>query len=191
MNNELYHHGIKGQKWGVRRYQNEDGSLTSAGRKRINKQIKKVNSLYDHSNKWIDRKITKLEGKGKTAKANVMRYMRNENERARKEKINALNKMNYTDLKKARKRDMFDALGGGQRWMKNNAATMTTLLTRLDEYSTQRGMRWMSNFTLNSTLARMPASEGYEYLRRKQLSNQSYMNGLSSASHSDLEGESL
>ena len=75
--------------------------------------------------------------------------------------------------------------------MKNNAATMTTLFTRLDEYSTQRGMRWMSNFTLNSTLARMPASEGYEYLRRKHLSNQAYMNGLSSASHSDLEGESL
>ena len=32
--NELYHHGIKGQKWGVRRYQNADGSLTSAGRQR-------------------------------------------------------------------------------------------------------------------------------------------------------------
>ena len=39
--NELYHHGIKGQKWGVRRYQNEDGSLTEAGRKKISKEYKK------------------------------------------------------------------------------------------------------------------------------------------------------
>ena len=31
---ELYHHGILGQKWGVRRYQNADGSLTDAGKKR-------------------------------------------------------------------------------------------------------------------------------------------------------------
>lgn len=29
---ELYHHGIKGQKWGVRRYQNEDGTLTADGK---------------------------------------------------------------------------------------------------------------------------------------------------------------
>lgn len=32
--NELYHHGVKGQKWGVRRYQNKDGTLTDAGKKR-------------------------------------------------------------------------------------------------------------------------------------------------------------
>lgn len=31
----LIHHGIKGQKWGVRRYQNKDGSLTRAGKKRL------------------------------------------------------------------------------------------------------------------------------------------------------------
>ena len=33
-NNELYHWGIKGMKWGVRRYQNSDGSYTAAGKKR-------------------------------------------------------------------------------------------------------------------------------------------------------------
>lgn len=32
---ELYHHGIKGQRWGVRRFQNEDGTLTSKGQARL------------------------------------------------------------------------------------------------------------------------------------------------------------
>lgn len=34
---ELYHHGVKGQKWGVRRYQNKDGSLIEAGQRRKEK----------------------------------------------------------------------------------------------------------------------------------------------------------
>lgn len=38
---ELYHHGVKGMKWGVRRYQNKDGSLTPAGKKRYDESSDK------------------------------------------------------------------------------------------------------------------------------------------------------
>ena len=37
MDNELYHYGVKGMRWGVRRYQNADGTLTPAGRRKANK----------------------------------------------------------------------------------------------------------------------------------------------------------
>lgn len=61
MSDYLIHHGIKGQKWGVRRFQNEDGSVTPAGAERYYSGKKK----YD---KQI-RKAEKFESKVMTARA--------------------------------------------------------------------------------------------------------------------------
>lgn len=41
-NNELMHHGIVGMKWGVRRFQNKDGTLTARGKKRYEKELAKI-----------------------------------------------------------------------------------------------------------------------------------------------------
>lgn len=42
--NVMQHHGIKGQKWGVRRFQNADGSLTAAGKQRVSEIKKRTDS---------------------------------------------------------------------------------------------------------------------------------------------------
>lgn len=59
--NELYHHGVKGMKWGVRRYQNKDGTLTAAGKKRMyreqfdmeSKEKKEQRKYTAEPNRWV------------------------------------------------------------------------------------------------------------------------------------------
>ena len=72
---EIYHHGIKGQKWYIRRFQNEDGSLTPAGRER-----------YYGNRGNLQRDLNRLEqGYRRSAMENLKASMRNdvlENKRA-------------------------------------------------------------------------------------------------------------
>ena len=73
MDDVLIHYGILGMKWGVRRYQNKDGSLTSAGKKRYsntdnikeapqkNTEEPKKKSVKDMSDEELRREINRMQ----------------------------------------------------------------------------------------------------------------------------------
>jgi hypothetical protein len=66
---ELYHHGIRGQRWGVRRFQNEDGSLTPAGEKRYDES----DNTEHHTASYDDvyKKLLDLEKNKKISKKDL------------------------------------------------------------------------------------------------------------------------
>lgn len=68
LTNELYHHGVKGMRWGVRRYRNADGTLTAAGKRRYDRDIqenlgKKKENRIDTSkpdpNRWVKEDLSR------------------------------------------------------------------------------------------------------------------------------------
>ena len=70
---ELYHWGIKGMKWGVRRYQNSDGSLTAAGRKRYTDKDGNLNAAG--KKKFGNSVKTKTESEAETPKRKSVKDM--------------------------------------------------------------------------------------------------------------------
>lgn len=63
INGELRHHGVLGMRWGRRRYQNKDGSLTAAGKKRYQKEEEKLKAEKQRlkNEAATEKKISKLE----------------------------------------------------------------------------------------------------------------------------------
>lgn len=71
MENELTHWGTKGMRWGIRRYQNRDGTLTPAGRKRYAKEMEKLKAEEKilRNRQKTQSQFDKLEAKRKEIEA--------------------------------------------------------------------------------------------------------------------------
>lgn len=83
--NELYHFGVKGMKWGVRRYQNADGTLTKAGSKRYARDAREQDyDWYDSSNSSYYKTSGKNGGKKDYLKVNADRYVKEDLQRTKK-----------------------------------------------------------------------------------------------------------
>ena len=78
---EIYHWGIKGMKWGVRRYQNSDGTLTAAGKKRYNAEADR--GEYNQTKADGTRFKQTKKGKTEVLKADARRYTREDDEALR------------------------------------------------------------------------------------------------------------
>lgn len=59
--NELYHWGVKGQKWGIRRYQNKDGTLTSAGKKHYEGKTQTSNNPKKMTDDELNQRIARMQ----------------------------------------------------------------------------------------------------------------------------------
>ena len=81
--NELYHFGIKGQKWGVRRYQNKDGTLTDAGAKRYARDAREQGYDRYDSQSGTYYKTSKKNGRS-DLKVDTNRYTKEDTERTKR-----------------------------------------------------------------------------------------------------------
>lgn len=105
----LAHHGVKGQKWGQRKYQNEDGTLTEEGKRRYGRYTKAIQDLDslinskdpniqklfpgDERNKLIeqrDKMIQKARAKEMKKKASASDFIKKEE----------LKRLNYREINK-------------------------------------------------------------------------------------------
>lgn len=81
MDNKLKHAGIKGQKWGVRRYQNPDGSLTELGKKRYARDADEKG--YNKKDDTGYYKTTGKKNKREDLKVDTYRYVKEDRERTK------------------------------------------------------------------------------------------------------------
>ena len=150
--NELYHHGTKGMKWGVRRYQNTDGSLTNAGKSRYARDAreKEFNKYDESSGKYY--KQSKKNGRT-DLEFDAKRYAKEDTERTKRLVDSGRNLSN--DLKRS-----VDTSSNNRKVQKMDLSNMT------DQQMREQINRAMLERQYNDMFNPQKESRGREYASR-------------------------
>lgn len=102
--NELMHYGVLGMKWGVRRYQNSDGALTDAGRRRIRNvrdddpyRVSRIRSRAHEETSKDYGNVSSALGSGKTATSSVKNIVEQSGRRKREKTISKMDLSSMSD----------------------------------------------------------------------------------------------
>ena len=149
-NGELYHHGILGQKWGVRRFQNKDGSLTPLGKKHIT-QPTTNRTLSKQDAKRINQVFSTMDDADKR-KLNTRRDKIIDTEWERDEVVYSfISKHNNTPVS-------FLYLEGPHKWTTDTSANVVIgtdpkyRKQGLSSKAVEKGVEWFNNNPNLSTL---------------------------------------
>ena len=93
---ELYHYGVLGMKWGVRRYRNKDGTLTSAGKKKRKEDSKETSNKRSKVSSNITKSSKSALSKGNTQRSKSLKEMSDDELKAKIERLNLENR--YKEL---------------------------------------------------------------------------------------------
>lgn len=99
--NYIAHFGIKGMKWGVRRFQNKDGSLTELGKKRVQSDLdelseEKQKKYKPNVNKWVKSDLTETKNVISNSKSLATTALNSSRKKSQKAKVR-MNLDNMTD----------------------------------------------------------------------------------------------
>lgn len=110
--NELMHYGVMGMRWGVRRYQNIDGTLTEAGKdhraKYIATEKKRLDKMYKSYEKKYDKAAKKAEKKGDLETRDYYLNRKKDAEASRKKTNDYISNMSWEQIKMDEARDFQD-----------------------------------------------------------------------------------
>lgn len=138
-NEELYHYGVQGMKWGVRRYQNEDGSLTDAGRSRQARKYSRELNKMDKSTIRVKRTVKEAES---TAAGFEQRAKRSRN---------AAKKMEF----EARAKNTRNSVNEERKLIENNQKKIDDLVKQIQK----------EGYTVNSRDVRRFSNRGSDYAK--------------------------